>query len=86
MPKQVAEIKQFNSGIIATPDSKDIPADAADYSKDIETIASDGFIKGRKTESYATALGGFSTTTNGIGPITVGLYKAPVSGGGGGGG
>ena len=47
MPKQVAEIKQFNSGIVATPDAKDIPADAADFSKDIETIASDGFLKGR---------------------------------------
>jgi len=86
MPKQVAEIKQFNSGIIATPDAKDIPADAADFSKDIETIASDGFLKGRKTENYATALGGFSSSSTGAGPITVGVYKAPSGGGGGGGG
>jgi len=83
MPKQVAEIKQFNSGLIATPDAKDIPADAADFSKDVETIASDGFLKGRKTESYATSLGGFGSSSIGVGPITVGVYKHPSGGGGG---
>ena len=36
MPKVIAEIKTFTSGIVATPDSKDIPNDASDYSLNVE--------------------------------------------------
>lgn len=78
MPKTVAEIKQFNSGIVASPDAKDVPPDAADFSKDVETIASDGQVKGRKTEYYASALGGFSSTATGVGPVTVKTFVAPA--------
>lgn len=59
MPKQVAEIKQFTAGIIATPDARDIPADAADYSVNVETVASDGMIKGRKADVLFYGVGGF---------------------------
>lgn len=85
MPKTVAEIKNFNKGIMATPDAKDIPTNAADYSLNVETIASDGQIKGRKGENYVTALGGFSASSpSGIGDISVSVYNAPSGGGGGG--
>lgn len=83
MPKAVAEIKLFNSGIISTPDSKDIPKDAADYSKDVETISSDGQVKGRKTETYASSIGGFNTDATGISNVTVVVKVLPSGGGGG---
>ena len=45
----IAEIKLFNAGIVSTPDSKDIPTDASDYSLNVEPLTSDGKVKGRKT-------------------------------------
>lgn len=83
MPKSVAEIKLFNAGIISTPDSKDIPTDASDYSLNVEPLSSDGKVKGRKGEVYATALGGFSTQSiSGASEVTVSFYAAPSGGGG----
>jgi hypothetical protein len=84
MPKSVAEIKLFNKGIVSTPDAKDIPQDASDYSKDVETITSDGRLKGRKTETYASSIGGFNTDATGISNVTIRVKKLPSSGGGGG--
>lgn len=85
MPKQVAEIKKFTNGIIATPDAKDIPSDAADYSLNVETISSDGRIKGRSGESYMTVFGGFQdSSSSGAGAVSVSTYVAPAGGGGGG--
>lgn len=55
MPKVIAEIKTFTSGIVATPDSKDIPTEAADYSLNVEPVASDGLIKGRNGDEFNTA-------------------------------
>tara|TARA_R100000234_G_C5002547_1_gene181004 strand:- start:4329 stop:4574 length:246 start_codon:yes stop_codon:yes gene_type:complete len=55
MPKVIAEIKTFTSGIVATPDSKDIPNDASDYSLNVEPIASEGMVKGRRIEEVNTA-------------------------------
>tara|TARA_R100001463_G_scaffold123297_1_gene179976 strand:+ start:19 stop:276 length:258 start_codon:yes stop_codon:yes gene_type:complete len=82
MPKVIAEIKTFNLGIISTPDTKDIPSQAADYSLDIETITSEGKIKGRKTDSYLSAFGGFSTGgVKGVSSVTLGKYIAPSGGG-----
>jgi len=81
MPKQVAEIKLFNSGIISTPDTKDIPTDAADYSLNVETIASDGKVIGRKGDKYLSATGGFGATVSGASEITVGKYIAQTGGG-----
>jgi len=86
MPKSVAEIKLFNAGIVSTPDSKDIPTDASDYSLNVEPLTSDGKVKGRKTEVYATSLGGFSSQSiSGVSTVTVGFYAASSGGGGGGG-
>lgn len=87
MPKSVAEIKLFNKGIVSTPDAKDIPTDASDYSLNVEPLSSDGKIRGRKTEVYATALGGFSLQSqSGVSTVVVGFYAAPAGGGGQGGG
>jgi len=81
MPKQVAEIKLFNSGIISTPDTKDIPADAADYSLNVETIASDGKVIGRKGDKYLSATGGFGASSTGASEVSVGIFVATGGGG-----
>ena len=84
MPKSVAEIKLFNKGIVSTPDAKDIPTDASDYSLNIEPLSSDGKVRGRKTEVYATSLGGFSLQSqSGVSSVVTGFHAE--SGGGGGG-
>tara|TARA_R100001463_G_scaffold51714_1_gene102403 strand:+ start:34 stop:276 length:243 start_codon:yes stop_codon:yes gene_type:complete len=80
MPKVIAEIKTFNSGIVATPDSKDIPSDASDYSLDVEPVTSDGMIKGRKADSYLSAFGGFSGTSTGVSVVTKTIIeRLPIS-------
>lgn len=81
MPKQVSEIKHFSSGIVSTPDAKDIPPDAADYSLNIETIASDGKVMGRKEDRYLASIGGFGATSAGFGNITVGSHIVSAGGG-----
>lgn len=70
MPRMVAEIKNFGVGIVATPDSKDIPTDASDYSLNIEPVSSNGMIKGRKVDNYAKALGGFEGTSTGVSSVS----------------
>lgn len=75
MPKVIAEIKKFTSGIVATPDSKDIPTDAADYSLNVEPVASEGMVKGRKGDSINTATNSWSTTNStGTGDISFGFF------------
>jgi len=66
----VAEIKNFGVGIVATPDSKDIPTDASDYSLNVEPVSSNGMIKGRKTDNYAKSLGGFDGTSTGVSSVS----------------
>ena len=46
MPKQLLEIKRFNVGTLLTPDSKDIPPEAASYSLNIDSVTEDGKLKG----------------------------------------
>tara|TARA_R100000458_G_C8274117_1_gene249032 strand:- start:1301 stop:1555 length:255 start_codon:yes stop_codon:yes gene_type:complete len=81
MPKQVAEIKHFNVGIVATPDSKDIPSEAADYSLNVETIASDGKVLGRKGDLYLSAVGGFGASAKGVSDVSLGTHIVPSGGG-----
>jgi|TARA_R100001530_G_scaffold27131_5_gene21703 hypothetical protein len=81
MPKTVAEIKKFHAGIISTPDSKDLPADAADYSLNVETVSSEGKVMGRKGDLYLSATGGFGANSSGASPITVGRYIVSSGGG-----
>ena len=50
MPKKIHEIKTFLSGTITTPDSKDIPEDAAESSLNIDPVSSDGRLLGIGTD------------------------------------
>lgn len=70
MPRMIAEIKDFGKGIVATPDSKDIPTDASDYSLDVEPVSSAGVVKGRKSDNYAQVVGGFGSTSTGVSRVT----------------
>jgi hypothetical protein len=45
MPKQLHEIKRFQSGTITTPSERDIPEDSASYSKNIDSVTEDGKLK-----------------------------------------
>jgi|TARA_B100001939_G_C16529524_1_gene441424 hypothetical protein len=74
MPRMVAEIKNFGVGIVATPDSKDIPTDASDYSLDVEPVASDGMVKGRKKDAYSVLGSGFSGTANNTSRVRQTIY------------
>ena len=46
MPKEIQEIKNFHTGTIMTPDSRDIPIDASRYAKNIDSVSEDGKLKG----------------------------------------
>jgi len=50
MPKVVGEIKTFSIGIVSTVDEHDIPADASQYNENIETLNTDGKLKGRRRD------------------------------------
>ena len=72
MPKVIAEIKKFTSGIVATPDSKDIPTDASDYSLNVEPMSGDGHIKGRFSDQYwggGDVVGFQDVTRKGMGEV-----------------
>tara|TARA_R110002074_G_scaffold16068_3_gene54099 strand:+ start:1621 stop:1869 length:249 start_codon:yes stop_codon:yes gene_type:complete len=76
MPKVIAEIKTFTSGIVATPDSKDIPTDAADYSLNVEPVASDGMVKGRKIDQFHTSDNTWAdSNTTKAGAVIFGLQR-----------
>ena len=57
MPKVIGEIKKFNIGIVSTVDEHDIPPDASQYNEDIETLNTDGKLKGRRKD--VSLLAGF---------------------------
>lgn len=46
MPKEIQEIKNFHTGTIMTPDSRDIPMDASRYAKNLDSVSEDGKLKG----------------------------------------
>jgi hypothetical protein len=45
MPKQLHELKKFMSGTMTTPSERDIPEDAAVYSKNLDSVTEDGKLK-----------------------------------------
>ena len=55
MPKQVAEIKTFQRGIISTPEEADIPIDASPFSLNIEPVNVDGRLEGIPEDSTKMA-------------------------------
>jgi len=50
MPKQLHEIKKFISGTVSTPSERDVPEDAASYSKNIDSVTRDGILKSIPTD------------------------------------
>ena len=57
MPKVIGEIKKFNIGIVSTVDEHDIPPDASQYNENIETLNTDGKLKGRRKD--VSLIGGY---------------------------
>lgn len=57
MPKQNYEIKRFTYGIVSNPeDTRDIPDDAASYSKNIDPLI-DGALSGIPDDMYLKGSG-----------------------------
>ena len=42
MPKDLIEIKQFQTGTVTTPSQTDIPLDAASYSLNLDPVSENG--------------------------------------------
>lgn len=53
MPKELYEIKQFESGIITNPDDRDIPDNAAVYSENIDPYGQSGSLTGIHADASA---------------------------------
>lgn len=70
MPKQLHEIKRFQSGTITTPSDTDIPEDAAISSLNIDAMAEDGVLKGAKKDAL---IGVASSYTQITGAFDVGV-------------
>jgi hypothetical protein len=79
MPKESIEIKSFHNGIMAAPDSMDIPLDAASYSENLEQIGEDGKLRGIPDDSFLNKIGTWANDTTGV-------YNVSFDPGGGGGG
>tara|TARA_R110002012_G_scaffold7854_4_gene36334 strand:- start:3744 stop:7160 length:3417 start_codon:yes stop_codon:yes gene_type:complete len=78
VPKQLHEIKRFQSGTITTPSDTDIPEDAANSSLNIDAMSEDGMLKGVKSDtivpiasSYGVSSTASSTYNNGVTAIEV---------------
>lgn len=56
MPKQTQELRSFNVGTILSPDTTDIPIEAASYSLDVDSVTEDGKLKGRPGDLGLTIL------------------------------
>tara|TARA_R100001594_G_scaffold9786_4_gene23652 strand:+ start:43 stop:7125 length:7083 start_codon:yes stop_codon:yes gene_type:complete len=54
MPKQNKEINKFNYGIVSTPSSSDTTAEAASYSRNVESQASSGRLQGIERDKILT--------------------------------
>tara|TARA_Y100001973_G_C5203578_1_gene339694 strand:- start:1074 stop:4463 length:3390 start_codon:yes stop_codon:yes gene_type:complete len=68
VPKQVHELKQFNSGIVFSASETDIPEEAPVYSLNVDPMAEQGVLQGITYDSYhpvASAYGTSSTADGG---------------------
>ena len=52
MPKELLEIKQFQTGTVSTPSVTDIPLDAASYSLNIDAISENGKLEGVPADKF----------------------------------
>jgi len=57
MPKQLHEIKRFQSGTITTPSERDVPEDSASYSKNLDSVTEDGKLKSIPTDLLTVTAG-----------------------------
>ena len=69
MPKELFEIKQFQTGTVTTPAERDLPPDAASHSLNIDPISVDGKLQGMSEDQYMVAASGWANT----GPILGGF-------------
>jgi len=51
VPKLIQELNNFNAGTMTTPDVRDIPAEAASYSLDLDSVVEDGLLRGVPADS-----------------------------------
>ena len=63
MPKELHEIKNFQTGTITTPSETDIPDDAASYSLNIDPVAEDGILKGIPNDTALKTDGTFGDSS-----------------------
>tara|TARA_Y100000310_G_C20696491_1_gene826087 strand:+ start:2677 stop:5745 length:3069 start_codon:yes stop_codon:yes gene_type:complete len=63
MPKEVFEIKEFQSGTITSPDIKDVPDDAAEFSLNLSIGTTDGRLKGLPEDSATIVASGANEAT-----------------------
>ena len=76
MPKQLHEIKHFQSGTITTPSDTDIPEDAANSSLNVDAMSEDGMLKGCNNDTVIPVTSSVTTTastsySNGVTSIEV---------------
>ena len=62
MPKELFEIKQFQTGTVTTPAERDLPPDAASHSLNIDPISVDGKLQGMSEDQYMVAASGWANT------------------------
>ena len=78
MPKQLHEIKRFQSGTITTPSDTDIPEDAANSSLNIDAISEDGMLKGVKGDSIIPIATAYSVHSTASGSFFNGVTEIEV--------
>ena len=81
MPKQLHEIKRFQSGTITTPSDTDIPEDAANSSLNIDAISEDGMLKGVKGDSIIPIATAYSVHNTASGSFSNGVTEIEVDDG-----
>ena len=57
MPKQLEEIKSFTPGIVSSPNTLDIPKEAATFSKNIDPNIEQGALRGINSDKVLTETG-----------------------------
>jgi hypothetical protein len=72
VPKQLHEIKRFQSGTITTPSDTDIPEDAANSSLNIDVMSEDGMLKGVKNDTIVPVASSYGVSQPSSGAVSNG--------------
>ena len=78
MPKEIQEINKFNTGTIMNPSSRDIPIDAARYSKNIDAVSEDGKLKGIPADKKLLADGTWAEYASSEAVLAVDMDSEPA--------